>query len=151
MESKHRSPKLVLIDDDPSYTVIMRRVAEMEGITLDTYQSLSELGFIGMLGKYDLAIIDYDLGKMTGVEIGNYLEKLFEGTPMILVSELERENTGWPSSVKKFLLKSDGYKHVLEEAINLLKQKSKNEIVDGSRLEANSKKQIQSIEELLEQ
>lgn len=114
--------KFVLIDDDPSYTVIMKRVAEMEGIELDTFQSLSELGFIGMLGKYDVAIVDYDLGRMTGVEIGNYLDKLFSDIPMIMVSELERSSEGWPHIVKKFLLKSDGYKFVLQQALALIEE-----------------------------
>ncbi len=58
LTSESRTPRMVLIDDDPSYTTILKRRAEVDGIQLDTFHSLSDLGFVALLRNYDVAIID---------------------------------------------------------------------------------------------
>ena len=91
----------------------------MEGMEIDVYESLMDLGSVGLLGRYDAAIVDYDLGTLNGIEIAEYLSALFGDITMVLVSEHERfpdKNNAWPPSIKKFVKKSDGYAYALAEA-----------------------------------
>lgn len=110
--------RFVLIDDDPTYRAIMLRFAQAEGMEFDVYENLMDLGSVGKLGNYDAAIVDYDLGSLNGIEIAEYLSALFGDIPMLLVSERKREpgNKAWPTSVKRFVNKSEGYETVLRQA-----------------------------------
>lgn len=110
--------RFVLIDDDPSFRAILLRAANMYGVQVDVYESLEELGAVGLLSRYDVAIIDYDLGSLNGLEIAEYLDVLCSNTPMILVSALDRGASArkWPQSIKQFIPKSMGYSYILEQA-----------------------------------
>ena len=57
--------RIVLIDDDPVYNSVLLKYAEMAGVQMDVYESLEQMGTIGALGRYDAAIVDYDLGSLT--------------------------------------------------------------------------------------
>lgn len=113
-----RAPKMVLIDDDPSYTAILARTAALEGIELDVFHSLSELGFVSLLRNYDVAIVDYDLGTLNGVEIAEYMSSLLDDMPMVLISASDRseEAAHSPGCVRAFLNKSVGFYTILETA-----------------------------------
>ncbi|MCX6129873.1 MAG: response regulator [Proteobacteria bacterium] len=117
-------PKIVLIDDDPVFIAIMKRWAELEKIKLETYESLDEMGFIGLLSNYDVAILDYDLGYTTGIEIANCTQSLLKDMPIIIVSYKDRskECANAPSCVKAVLQKSKGYNHILNVARNCCQQ-----------------------------
>ncbi len=115
--------RIVLIVDDPVYNSVLVKYAALAGIEIDVYESLAEMGSIGRLGNYDAAIVDYDLGGLTGVEIGEYLSAFFGHIPMVLVSASEREaksNSPWPESIMTFCIKSDGHAFVLNEALKSL-------------------------------
>ncbi len=116
--SDSRIPRMVLIDDDPSYTTILKRKAEVDGIQLDTFHSLSDLGFVALLRNYDVAIIDYELEEMNGVEIAEYMSTLLDNMPMVLISASDRtkEMAHCPGSVRVFVNKSDGYDAILNAA-----------------------------------
>lgn len=116
--SETRNPRMVLIDDDPSYTTILKRMAESEGLQLDAFHSLSELGFVSMLKNYDVAIIDYELEEMNGVEIAEYMNNLLVGMPMVLISATDRteEMNHCPGCVRVFVNKSDGFEKVISAA-----------------------------------
>lgn len=116
--SSEQRYRFILIDDDPTYRAIVLRAASLEGMVVDVYESLMDLGSVGFLGCYDAAIVDYDLGSINGVEIAEYLSVLFGDIPMVLVSEKVREpgKRGWPRSIKAFVKKSEGYAHALDEA-----------------------------------
>ncbi len=117
-DDKQIKQRFVLIDDDPTYRSIMLRFARAEGMEFDVFENLMDLGSVGMLGHYDAAIVDYDLGSLNGIEIAEYLSALFGDIPMVLVSEKQRDpgDKAWPSSVKRFVKKSDGYEKVLRQA-----------------------------------
>ncbi|MBC7531213.1 MAG: response regulator [Oligoflexus sp.] len=110
--------RYVLIDDDPTFRAILLRAAHMYGIQVDVYESLEELGAVGLLSRYDVAIVDYDLGAVNGLEIAEYLDILCSNTPMILVSAKDRRLNArqWPQSIKQFIPKSMGYSYILEQA-----------------------------------
>jgi DNA-binding NtrC family response regulator len=117
-----RPSRVILIDDDRSFGLIMRQCAIQRGIELDYFESLAELGFVALVGRYDVAILDYDLGNMTGVEIGEYLAALFDGMPMLLISGTLRVPN--PEEIRKgnvrpFLHKNSGYDRILATALEL--------------------------------
>ena len=113
-----QAKRYLLIDDDATYRAIMVRCAQMAGMELEAYESLADLGSVGLLGRFDTAIVDYNLDQMTGVEIADYLDHLFTDVPMVLVSSAEQLPDGrpWPQSIKMFVKKSRGYTFVLEQA-----------------------------------
>ena len=102
--------QVVLIDDDPVFCKLLSAEAKHFSVQLDSYASLESMSSIGSLRNYACAIVDYDLGGMTGVEIGEYLQHLFQDLPMVLISQTERSPglSGWPNSIKGFVSKSDG-------------------------------------------
>lgn len=117
----HVPERIVLIDDDPTYRRILAHCAAEEGVELDAFESLMELGSVGLLGRYDAAIVDYDLGELSGPEIGEYVSALFRDLPLLLVSSRSRVDEGakWPDSIRKFVNKGQGYSYTLMEAVCL--------------------------------
>lgn len=113
--------RIVLIDDDPTYRRILAHCAAEEGVELDVFESLMDLGSVGLLGRYDAAIVDYDLGELSGPEIGEYVSALFRDLPLLLVSSKPRDDEGsmWPDSIRKFVNKGQGYSYTLMEAVRL--------------------------------
>lgn len=109
----------IVIDDDPLYRAVIVRMCTRQGIKIDAFESVLELDTHGSLGKYDAAIVDFDLGSINGVEITWYLNALFGDVPVILVSEKERNPgvKGWPKSIKRFVHKSEGHSAVISEAV----------------------------------
>jgi len=116
--------RIVLIDDDPIYRSIMLRFAKENGVEFDAFENLMDLGSVGMLGQYDAAIVDFDLGCLNGVEIAEYLSALFGDIPMVLISEKQREpgQNGWPPSIKRFVKKSEGYEKTIMQAKKCLSE-----------------------------
>lgn len=114
--------KMILIDDDRTFGRIMLRCAEEMGVRLDYYESLEHLGYVSLVGEYDVAILDYDLGSMTGLEIGEYLTAFFSGMPMLLISATNRTATLSESKQgigQPFLLKGTGPELILATALAL--------------------------------
>jgi CheY-like chemotaxis protein len=120
-QSPGDQPRLVLIDDDPVYGAVIGRWARLEGVDLDVFHSLDDLGFVGLLAQYDVAIVDYDLGEMNGKDVADYMTTLFGNKPMIMISDADRsqEMMDCPSCVKAFMKKSAGYEKILNMALNI--------------------------------
>ncbi len=117
-----RKRHLVLIDDDQVYNAVMLRAADLAGVRLDVFTSLADLGSVALLGRYDAAIVDYQLEQMTGIEVAEYLAAFFKDLPMVLVSQCENAPTderAWPASIATFIPKRAGYQYVLEHAAGL--------------------------------
>lgn len=119
--------KIVLIDDDPIYGAVIGRWAEIEGVKLDVFNSLDDLGFVGLLSQYDVDIVDYDLGEINGKDVADYMTTLFGNKPMVMISGIDRskEMMNCPSCVKAFMRKSAGYEKILNTALKL-RTKSRN-------------------------
>jgi CheY-like chemotaxis protein len=125
-QSPGNPPRLVLIDDDPVYGAVIERWARLEGVDLDVFHSLDDLGFVGLLAQYDVAIVDYDLGEMNGKDVADYMTTLFGNKPMIMISGVDRsqELMDCPSCVKAFMKKSAGYEKILNMALNIRRKAS---------------------------
>ncbi|MFK7872682.1 MAG: response regulator [Oligoflexales bacterium] len=138
--SEIKPKRILLVDDDPVYSTIIDRVAKQEGLSLDWFQSLEDLGSVGAIGKYDGAIIDINLGVscVNGIEIADYIDALDFQLPVIIVSESDLDKKrALPSCVRKFLPKSIGYqavvwevqKHTAHYKGNLSKYLTKNPLI----------------------
>ncbi len=123
-------PRILLIDDDPVFVAIMKRWAMMEKVQLECYVSLDEMGFIGLFSNYDVAILDYDLGYTTGIEIARCTDALLHHMPIVIVSIKDRsvECADAPTCVKAVLQKSKGYSHILNVATKLCRSNSENRL-----------------------
>jgi DNA-binding NtrC family response regulator len=112
--------RMILIDDDPTYCSIMRKIAAKKNISLDIFPSIMDVAEAGseVHGAYLAAIIDFDLGQVNGLEITGYLGSLLGDVPMILVSGTDRTEEAKRASgkIKAFINKSDGYDFILEKA-----------------------------------
>jgi CheY-like chemotaxis protein len=131
--------RYVLVDDDATYLSIMQRIAAQEGMDLDVYTSLINLGSIGLLGRYDAAIVDYDLGSMTGIEVAQYLNTFFGRIPMVLVSGQDRViEQKWPENIKFFAKKSEGYASILKTLEKCVEEAQKKQNQVGLKTGGNT-------------
>lgn len=112
-------PRMIVIDDDPIFLSLMVRASIRAGFEVESFASLADVGHLGSLAHFDLAIVDYQLEQMTGIEIAEYLDVFFKNMPMILVSANDKENvdlTNWPRSIKRFVSKQEGLSEVINAA-----------------------------------
>ena len=118
--------KIALIDDDPDFRRLMSVCGKSMGFDIDTYASLEEMGSFARLDNYDLALVDYYLEKLHGVEIAEYIDIFFPELPVILVSGDDlapRSRTLWPRCIKKFLVKGLGPYAIFNRAKQLLEDR----------------------------
>jgi DNA-binding response OmpR family regulator len=135
-DGNQQGPRILLIDDDPVFIAVMKRWAMMEKVQLESYISLDEMGFIGLFSNYDVAILDYDLGYTTGIEIARCTDALLHHMPIVIVSAKDRsqECADAPTCVKAVLQKSKGYSHILNVATNLCRSNSENRLRELRRM-----------------
>lgn len=115
---------LVLIDDDQVFCQLMKQHALKRGIEMDCFLNLAEMGSIGQFLNYRVAIVDYRLEQMTGIEVAEYFPVFFNQIPVILISQSPIELCGnarekLPPSVKSFAQKSEGPEAILDKALLL--------------------------------
>jgi DNA-binding response OmpR family regulator len=113
---KKRKPRILLIDDDPSFTSVMAHVAMKNGLIAHSYNDIDEVE-PRALEDADVVVLDYDLGHTTGLAIGRWLERLRFKKPVLLVSADHRafgDAVGWPSTIRNFATKSLGPFGVLQ-------------------------------------
>ncbi len=124
-KTEEKGRRFVLIDDDELFCDILANYAKLRDIPLDYYLSLSEMGSIGRLSQYHVAIVDFDLGQMNGVEIAEYLPVFFGGMPLVLISATEKERLAtdkWPESIKAFVHKGEGPSAILDTALDVARR-----------------------------
>src|SRR5687768_5082220 len=77
------TPRVLLVDDDPSFGKILAKIAQQSHVTVTVCHGLQEVGETTWW-DYDAAIVDYDLGTSTGLEIIRQLERVRPEMPVIL-------------------------------------------------------------------
>ncbi len=119
--------RMILIDDDPTYCAIMRRIAARKKIDLDIFPSIMDVSASAdeIHGAYTAAIIDFDLGQVNGVEITGYLGSLLGEVPMILVSSTDRSEVAKQAEgrIVAFFNKASGFESILDKAELVCHQK----------------------------
>ncbi len=104
------------------------RAAQRYGFTVDYYTSLMDMWSVGRFEQYNAAIIDYDLGSMSGIEVAESLPILFNEMPIVLVSGRDRldsaEPDSWPQAIRCFMNKDSGMDAIVNTAAGLLLRRS---------------------------
>jgi CheY-like chemotaxis protein len=117
-----KAPHLLPIDDDVTYCKVMSRIANLKGISLTYCTSADALGLVEKW-EFDGAIVDFNLGAVTGSEVANYLENVETLLPTMIVSSSKRDELGrLPSSVQEFANKSNGPDHAIDLAMAMVRR-----------------------------
>ena len=125
-ELKFANKGILLIDDDPEFGAVVQTLAAAKGIPLVYYQSLMDMGTFARLGEFDVAIIDYKMDALNGIEVAEYIEVFFSDIPVILVSAANLEDISealWPRCVRRFVSKDIGVYGILNSAMELVQSK----------------------------
>jgi CheY-like chemotaxis protein len=115
-----KKPNVLLVDDDLNYCRILKRVADISSVPLTFCTSVDELGDLHSW-NFDVVIMDYDLGAITGFELTRYLEsKTQKVTPVILISGTKRSiNNLTPGTICQFIHKSTTPLGILDAATSV--------------------------------
>lgn len=79
--------KFVLLGGDGQTAANYKAAAALEGHHLDHFTSMHDVGYLGRIREYDAAIVHDAMHPLSGLELAEYLEKLFESLPMILLTQ----------------------------------------------------------------
>lgn len=103
---------LLLVDDEPTITEIMKVMLEWLGYQVETYNSsLAALAaFQQHPQKYDLVLSDLAMPDMTGVDLAGQLQQVRAGTPVIIV-------TGYGNHLDEKTQQRNGIRHVAGKPI----------------------------------
>lgn len=80
------APRVLVVDDQASMAMLMSRVIESMGCSVDTAADGEEALECGMLNTYDLVLLDQWLPGLQGVEVLTAWRNAGRGFPVILVS-----------------------------------------------------------------
>ena len=111
------APRVLVVDDDPVFVKTISEVAKQQRIPITSFSSPMEAYRATQAIKFDVAILDYDLGKVTGVQLARHLLRTAQSPVLIVSNCTDLGNNQWPHSIKKFLPKSLGAQALLVEAL----------------------------------
>ncbi len=80
--------KVALLGGDQRQAEQMIEEGRGQGLVVEYFESILSMGFLGRFREYDAAIVHAALEPLSGLELAEYLEKLFKSLPMILLSDL---------------------------------------------------------------
>ena len=119
LDSSDTVPHVLLVDDDPVFGALMGRAAAQSRVNLTYCKDEAEVSKC-LRWKFDVAIVDYHLGRSNGIDVTKQLEKLPLPVPVILISAgrmLPTPISSWPDSIKGFMEKNLGHLAILEAAL----------------------------------
>ncbi len=128
MRSSDTPWKFVLLGGDGKTAADYMSAAALEGHRLDYFSSMHDIGYLGRFREYDAAIVHGDMHPLSGLELAEYLEKLFQSLPMILLTsddERDFDEPMIPSSVVDCYPASKEARRVLERVVEVLEQPRK--------------------------
>ncbi len=77
--------KFVMLGGDAQLVQKYLVAAKALGFELDHFEGMHDLGYLGRFREYRAAIVHDELQPLSGLELAEYLEKLFHSLPMILL------------------------------------------------------------------
>jgi CheY-like chemotaxis protein len=81
------TPKRILVvDDEPPVADTIKRVLVLGGHTVEIAETGEQASRLYDVGKYDLIVTDYALGKMTGLDLAAEIRAKSPKQPIILIS-----------------------------------------------------------------
>jgi DNA-binding NtrC family response regulator len=116
-------PNILLVDDDEIFGKVMVAMARDKGLSLTYVQSVRDAYHLSER-EFDIAIVDYDLGIVNGIQLASFFEKHLKPQMVILTSAHSGiEKKDWPALIKGFLPKGNGAASILKEAVALFHPK----------------------------
>ena len=115
--------EVLLVDDDPLFRRLVSGALDPDYFTVAAFESLPDVGSISQVGAFDIAVIDYYLPSVNGVEIAEYVDAFFKAMPVILVSGGRPGGDAeklWPSCIKRYVEKSAGVGEVINAIIEIV-------------------------------
>jgi CheY-like chemotaxis protein len=79
-------PRILIVDDDPSVSTVMREVLKALGYSSSTCNNANEALLQFQDGDYDVVLTDYRMPEMTGIELCRQVRKSNASVPVILMS-----------------------------------------------------------------
>ncbi len=99
----------ILVDPDPAYAEKFISAAAIFGLVVDHFRSMQDIVYLGIFNNYDVAILNTEIGQVSGWEIAEYIEKFGFGLPVVLLSDHLSQIPENPEiSASKHLLKGVG-------------------------------------------
>jgi two-component system, NtrC family, response regulator HydG len=122
-------PRILLIDDDTSFGRIMVKFSEKAALPLTYCSSVEELESID-ISKFDVAILDYELQNITGVQLARLLSRLGLDIPVMVISSYQQISVqDLPPCVVSFVPKTGGPLEILSKALETFHRTSTKEDV----------------------
>jgi DNA-binding response OmpR family regulator len=106
--------RILLVDDDPLFGRIFKQEAKKQNIAVVVCISLENPELLrGQV--FDAAVVDYDLGGMTGPELSEYLAAILGSIPVLLISAKDRPEVPIPlGCLVGFVHKGKGNQAILD-------------------------------------
>lgn len=120
LESEHGAPaergqeRILLVDDEPTITEIMKELLEWQGYQAEAYNSSREAlsVFRQFPHKFDLVLSDLTMPGMTGIELAGQLQQVRAGIPIIII-------TGYGNQLDEKTQKRNGIRCVASKPIQI--------------------------------
>ncbi len=112
-----------IIDDDPFFHFLMKKIVDENYIQLNSYYSLADIGDKRKIESLDVVIVDYFIDNFNGIEIAQYLASFFSKIPVVLISGQSKPPSTegqWPTCIQAYLPKSIGALAILKNTIHIL-------------------------------
>lgn len=110
---------MLVVDDDPTFGKILHQIGIQSGVDVVVVNKVDAMNALPK-EHFDVAVLDFDLGPVNGVEVATHLEKSGIAKYSILVSQSQEVGTpigDWPKSIKGFVQKSLGHFAIFEIAL----------------------------------
>ncbi len=125
MERKNivKQPHILLFDDDPVFSSILKRKADQLDVKLTVCNDLSNFALNTLESNFDVVLIDYMLEEYRGPQVA----KILEGQPALLVSsqkDLSNTVKDWPEEIKGFLSKTTSPETIINTALQLINKQA---------------------------
>jgi two-component system OmpR family response regulator len=117
---------LLVIDDDPNFCAILRSAAQGLGMEVDIIQDIIELQGVINLPKYDIVVLDFELGAGTGFDVADFVTSLSGNVPIVMVTGKNLEQIPMqksPKSINSYISKSEGFQSILRKVKTMVSKR----------------------------
>ena len=110
--------RVILVDPDPDFANELAKEAADFNLAIDAFKTMQDIVYLGIFNSYQLAILNVEMGQVSGWEIAEYIEKFRVGLPVILLTDREVTNRKLSPSVIKVIEKSQlSYRELMNEIV----------------------------------
>ena len=110
------SARILVLDDDPKFGGLVAALAAREGLSVEIYPSLADLGGLSRLREFDIVVVGYCPGSLNWRELSQFMDVFCRhGVDVVLISphlahELFEHSWGasWTSCIQRFVNKNQG-------------------------------------------